>query len=125
MSSIGSYSFIKMDGPPMPTLGADVELLGEREYIDGTAWRLAATKGSQLEVRTVAGVNLVTDANTLESNYQALRGTQVTVIDDLGQTRNNVLIQGVRVIGKQRVLKATASSVNYLVTAVWAMVAVE
>ncbi len=125
MSSIGSYNFIRMEGPPMPTLGAGVELLGEREYIDGTAWRLMATKGDQLEVRTTAGIDTVSNANGLEALYKALINTQVTVVDDLGQTRNNVLIQGVRVIGKQRVLKATTSGVNYLVTAVWAMVAIE
>lgn len=120
MGSIGNFSFIQMKGPGIPEPSAGVESL-DRPWVDGSAWRAMATKGAEFEIETYEGVANVTTANTTEEAYKALIGQLVTVIDDLGQVKPDVLVQGVRVVRKQRLLNPTDSSVSYLIQAVWAL----
>lgn len=120
MSSIGGFTFLQMKGPGIPEPTAGVESL-DRPWVDGSAWRAIATKGAQFEAETYEGVANVSTANSTEEAYKALIGQLVTVVDDLGKTKPNVLVEGVRVVRVQAVLNPTESSVAYLVQAVWAM----
>jgi hypothetical protein len=120
MGSIASFNFLQMKGPGIPEPSAGIESL-DRPWVDGSAWRAMATKGAEFELETYEGVANVIEANGTEESYKALIGQLVTVVDDLGQTKPNVLVQGVRVIRKQATLSPTDTAATYLVQAVWAL----
>ena len=124
MSSIGNFTFIQMSGPAIPAYGAGVESLS-RQWVDGEAWRVLATKGGEFEAETFEGVSTLSIANGTEDDYKRLIAQLVTVIDDLGQVKLNVLVQGVRVVRKQRILHPTDPSMTYFVQAVWALKTIE
>ena len=120
MSQIGSFNFIQMKGPGIPEPTGGVQSL-DRPWVDGTAWRAIATKGSEFEMETYEGVANLSTANSTEESYKLLVGTLVTVVDDLGKKKTNVLVQGVRVVRVNAAISPTDSSVAYLVQAVWAL----
>lgn len=117
-SSIGSETFISMSGPDVPKLAAAVEMI-DRPGIDGIAARVDALKAEELTVYTSQKVVDVEAANDKADEYAALKGTKVTVVDDLGRSVSSVLIVDVRVTKKQTVLTSSPAGTGALVWAVW------
>jgi hypothetical protein len=118
MSSIGTFTFMRMEGPQIPQLAAAVEII-DRPGTDGIASRVNALKAEELTENTIEGVSTLTIAQTRADYYAAYKGTCKTVIDDIGREVDNVLIVDVRVIKVQKVLTASLAGVNYLIYAVW------
>lgn len=117
-SSIGSINFIKLSGPQVPKLASAVEII-DRPGVDGTASRVNALKAEEITVYTIEGKNSLNDAKAAADTYAALKGTIVTVVDDLGRSVDNVLVVDVRVLSAQNVLNPQPTNNNYLVRAVW------
>ena len=118
MSDIGAQTFLSMQGPDVPLLAAAVEII-DRPGLDGVASRVDALKATELTVYTIQKVEDVDEANDKADDYAALKGTKVTVIDDLGRSVSNVLIIDVRVTKKQKVLTSSPAGTGAIVWAVW------
>ncbi len=118
MSSIGIYLFWKMEGPQIPTLAEAVEII-DRAGTDSTGERLNALKAEDITKYTTKGVTLLSSANNAIDDYASLKGSRVTVVDDMGRTVNKVLVVDVRVLGIQQVLNSSPPGTNYLIRAVW------
>ena len=117
-SGIGAFDFIKMEGPQIPTLAEAVEII-DRAGTDGTGNRLNALKAEDITKYTTEGVTLLATANSAADDYAALKGTHVTVEDDIGRIVNSVLVVDVRVLGVQQILNSDPAGNNYLIRAVW------
>lgn len=118
-SSIGTFEFLQMQGPQIPLLASAVEII-DRAGTDGTAYRVDALKAEELTIYTIEGVEAKADANDRADDYSALKGTLVTVIDDLDREVENVLVVDVRVIRTpQTILNSVPADINYLVSAIW------
>ena len=118
MSSIGAYSFLKMEGPQIPMLAAAMEII-DRTGVDGTDSRENALKAEDITKYTTQGVTLTAWANAAADYYAALKGTYVTVVEDMGRTVYYVLVIDVRVLGVQRIFNPDPPGNNYLIRAVW------
>lgn len=118
MSNIGSETFISMSGPDVPLLAAAVEII-DRPGLDGIASRVDALKATELTIYTIQKVVDVDTANDKADDYADLKGTKVTVEDDLGRSVASVLIVDVRVTKKQQVLVSSPTGTGALVWAVW------
>jgi len=118
-SSIGSFSFLRMQGAQIPLLASAVEII-DRPGVDGIASRTDALKAEEITVYTLEGVEELEDAQGRADDYAAYKGMHKTVTDDLGREVEDVLIVDVRVTGTpQKVLTATPEGINYLVRGVW------
>jgi len=118
MSSIGAFSFLKMEGPQVPSLAAAVEII-DREGVDSVASRIDAFKAEDITKYTTEGVANITDAQTAADDYAALKGYLVTVVEDVGRTIYNVLVVDVRVISINTIVNSSPANINYLINAVW------
>lgn len=116
MSSIGSFTFIQMVGPQIPTKQPTVAI-NDRAGVDGVSFRLNALKAGQLSVRTVA--TAATVPNTAADDYQAIRGTRVTVVDDMGRSTASVLVVDVVAETPRTVISSSPSGIYYLIAATW------
>ena len=118
MSSIGAFSFLKMEGPQVPSLAAAVEII-DREGVDSVASRIDAFKAEDITKYTTEGVANITDAQTAADDYAALKGYLATVVEDVGRTIYNVLVVDVRVISINTIVNSSPANINYLINAVW------
>ena len=109
---------MKMEGPQVPMLASAMEII-DRSGTDGTGSRENALKAEDITKYTTEGVTLQTTANLSADDYAALKGTYVTVVDDMGRTVTYVLVIDVRVLGAQLVLNPDPTGNNYLIRAVW------
>lgn len=109
-----------MTGPDVPSLAAAVEII-DRSGVNGIASRVEALKAEEITKETVEGVTNLATANAAADDYAALKGTCVTVVDDLGRTTYYVLVIDVRVTGKQNIVNSDPPDINYLIYAVWAL----
>ena len=117
MSSVGSITLLKLSGPQVPSLASAVEII-DRDGVDSVADRVNALKAESVTIYTTEGVSTLVSAQSAADDYSALKGTKVTVVDDMGRSTENVIVIDVRVTRIQQVLNATGS-VNYLIYAVW------
>ncbi|MHC4123924.1 MAG: hypothetical protein ACYSSI_10150 [Planctomycetota bacterium] len=118
MSSIGGFGFIRMEGPDVPMLAAAVAII-DRPGVNGTANRVDALKAEEITVYTKEAVTQLSTANAAADDYAALKGSYVTVVDDMGRGVYDVLVVDVRVLGKQAFLLSDPPDLNYIVRAVW------
>lgn len=118
MSSIGTFEFLRMEGPQIPLLASAVEII-DRSGTDGVASRVDALKAEEITEYTIAGVAYLADAQSMADYYAALKGTYQTVTDDLGREVEDVLVIDVRVTKVQGVKTSSPAGINYLVYAVW------
>ena len=119
MSSIGEFDFLQMIGPQIPLLSAAIEQI-DRPGTDGTAFRDDAFKTADIVVQTVEGVSELATANLAADDYAALKGTMVTVVDDLARQVEDVIILDVRVTKVQAIATPSSGAMgNYLVFASW------
>ena len=117
-SSIGAISFLKMSGQQVPKLASAVEII-DRPGVNGTANRVNALKAEEITVYTLEGMSSLNDAKNIADTYAALKGTNVTVVDDLGRSVSEVLVVDVRVLSVRNVLNPQPAGNDYLVRAVW------
>ena len=121
MSSIGTFSFLQMQGPQIPLLASAVEII-DRPGTDGVASRVDALKAEEITIYTIEGIAQLNDANNRADDYAAYKGTRKTVVDDLGRSVADVLIVDVRVISTpQKMALSVPTNNNYIVRAVWLM----
>ena len=92
-----------------------------RPGIDGSGFRILAKRAPVSQKQTVAAVATLADANAAADAYDALKGSLVTVVDDLGRTNNNVMVIDVQVGSPRSVLKSVPTGINYLVDAIWTL----
>lgn len=119
MSSIGTFEFLRMQGPQIPLLASAVEII-DRHGVDGIASRIDALKAEEIILYTTEGVEDLADAKSRADDYAAYKGTHKIVIDDLEREVEEVLVVDVRVIGTpQKVQTTTPANINYLVRGVW------
>jgi hypothetical protein len=118
MSSIGAFSFLSLKGPQIPALAAAVEII-DRPGVDGTASRIDAFKAEELTINTIEGVTNLVTAQAAADDYAELKGTHVTVVDELGRTVTYVLVVDVRVLSVKALLYSNPPNNNYLINAVW------
>jgi hypothetical protein len=118
MASIGGFTFLQMTGSLLPNISARVRLL-DRPGVDSIGNRNEGSKGKPAEVRTVEGYTALVNANAAVDDYEALKGSYLTVVTDQSRTITNVLVVEVTGVRVQQVANATTSGVNYIVTANW------
>ncbi|MDD5327412.1 MAG: hypothetical protein PHY02_06310 [Phycisphaerae bacterium] len=119
MSSIGEFEFLKMEGPPIPLLAVSVDII-DRAGVDGTASSIDALKAEEVTEYTTEGVANLTTANSRADDYPALKGTHVTVINDIGREVEDVLVVDVRILNTpQKLARSVPAGTSYLVRAVW------
>ena len=119
MSSIGAFSFIRMTGPQVPKLAVAMMPI-DRAGVDGYAFREDAKKVPDIALQTVEGMALLATANSAADDYAALIGTEVTIVDDMARTVNNVMVLAVQVNRVQEIFTPSPASMgNYLVHASW------
>ena len=118
MSTIGSFSFIRMTGPQIPALALAVEPIN-RPAVDGVAFRDDARKVREIMLETIATSTTLAAANVAVDNYAAIKGTLVTIVDDFGRTVNYVMILDVGEVRIQPVSGSSPAGTAYLVKAAW------
>lgn len=96
MAQIGSITFERMSGGSIPKLASAVEII-DREGIDSTGERKNAKKAGFIYVTTTKSYTSLNDLKDAVDNYALLKGSRVTVIDDLGREVNEVLVVDVKV----------------------------
>ena len=107
-----------MEGSDIPTLAAAVEII-DRPGVNGTANRINALKAAEITKYTTEGVASLAAANAAADTYAALKGTHVTVVDDLGRSVGLVLVVDVRVVDKQAITTSDPAGITHMVKAVW------
>lgn len=118
-SSIGTFEFLRMEGPQIPSLASFVEII-DRAGVDGTAFRIDALKAEELTIYTIEGVSYLSEAKTRADDYAELKGTKVTVVDDLEREVEDVLVVDVRVISTpQKLALSVPAGIDYVVRAIW------
>ncbi len=118
MSSIGALTFLRIEGKQLPPLATEIKPF-ERQGIDGSTFIENARKSEEIYWETVEGVGALATANMAANDYADMKGTIVTVVEDLGRTVNNVLVLDVRVMGVKQVFASSIEGVNYLIKANW------
>ncbi len=118
MGYIGAFEFLRMEGPQIPLLAAAVAII-DRQGTNGTGSRVDALKAEEITKYTIEGVTSITTARAAADDYAALKGTHVTVVDDLGRSVASVLVVDVRVTGVQDMLFSDPPDLNYWINAVW------
>ena len=83
-ASIGTFSFLIMNGDLDPP-GPEVEAI-QRPGINGTAWRFLGSKGLPFQVETMAFITNSVNAGIQINNYRQSVGTDLTMIDPIGNT---------------------------------------
>ena len=94
LPQIGAYTFNALSGG-FQVAGQSVQDI-TRPNVDGHAFRFFGKRAFQGVFTSHADVASSAAAKTEIENYQALRGTLVTVIDGIGRTWTNVIVRGVR-----------------------------
>ncbi len=120
MSSIGALTFFKMTGIQLPPLATELKTT-EQRAIDGEGFVENARKSEASIVETIEMVSALATANMAANDYADIKGTIVTVVEDLGRTVNNVLVLDVRVMGVKQVFAPSIEGANYLIKANWVL----
>ena len=118
MSTIGEQTFIRLSGPQMPALAKNMAVIS-RQGKDGAVFRADAKKVPDVPVRGLAVTETLGSAQTAIDTYQALIGTLVTVVDDLGRSTSNVMVLGVQVDRVQFMTTPSPSTAVYWVYSSW------
>lgn len=118
MSGIGAFSFLRMDGPSLPSIAPRIELI-DRDGNDSTAFRTNAYKADLFQKQTIEGVSALLSAQTAADDYALLKGALVIVVEDIGRTIYYVLVVDVRVTQIQVSHNSSPSGINYLIKADW------
>lgn len=90
MSSIGSETFVSLEGLPIP-LGERPEEV-TRPGADGHAYRKSGKEAPEVRLRSTVDVADAATAHSKVTTYLGMRSTIVDVVDDTGETWTNVLI---------------------------------
>ena len=94
MSSIGGHSVISAKGAINPQ-GERLEDT-TRPGVDGVSYRRIGKKSESFQLRTFTDAASAAAAKALvATTYKGLQGTLVTVVDDMGNTWNNVAVLAV------------------------------
>lgn len=120
MSSIGGFTFLQMRGEQLSAIRDQVIII-DRSGVDGAAVNTPAEKAPGITKQTIEGYTSSANALAAKAAYEALLGTFVTVVDDMGATAYNVLITDVSAVRVVAVGACSDASVNYLVYATWQM----
>lgn len=118
MSSIGSFNFIKMTGPQIPTLASMIRPIN-RPGVDGEIFREEAQKVEDITLKTVAMVTNSADAQNAVDNYKSLQGYNVTITDDNERIVQNVMVLQVYGVMVAPLLASVPAGYTHRITANW------
>lgn len=118
MSSIGIFTFIRMDGEELAA-GSIQVIQHSRPGIAGVVFDFRAAKAPMIQKVTREGVANAAVSNAADEDYKALKGSLVTVVDDHGRTNLSVMVVDVKVIRKQPMLLDVPNNHGYHVEAEW------
>ena len=118
MSSIGVITFIRLSGPQIPKLASFIETI-DRPGVDGEAFRENAKKVQGLQIRSIEWVVNIAAANNAIDVYSALKGSLVTVVDDLARSVANVMVIDVQVNRVRTILTSSPSGYSHQVEGTW------
>lgn len=104
MASIGGITVTTWRGSLDPT-GQTVEEI-TRPGVSGHAYATRGKRAMEGLVRTIIDVTSAAAIETTRAAVKALQGTSVTVIDGVGNTINNVVVEQVRIISTRAVASA-------------------
>lgn len=97
---------------PLLFLGGLQEPLGQkveeitRQGVNSHAYRKSAIRGDAFEMIGKVDCDTIAAATALYEEFKLLEGELVTLVDDYGETTNNVMIEAVRLIDKFKLLTA-------------------
>jgi len=113
MGLIGGYSFARIADMPLALAGVDLEVITRKGVPGKALW----PSGITADPKTVECVYLLGSLGAIGvavTNFAALKGTIVTVVDDLGNTYYNVWVKNQRPIRQFKPLASTNAAVAYV-----------
>ena len=121
MSTIGGITVTFLRGQLMPTAETVEDIT--RPGKDGHAYRWLGERSEPQMLASLADVTGLASATATCTAYRALQGSLVTVVDDFGDTRANVMVQSVSGIRFRKIASAAGglhdASASYIVSANW------
>lgn len=94
-ASIGSFTFLTLKGGVSIGSGMTLQEI-TRPNVDGISYRKVGKRGEPFQVNTVIDLLNYPTAKTRVSDYAAMQGTLVTLVEESGSTWNNVLVLNTR-----------------------------
>lgn len=118
MGSIGGYSVMSIQGPP-PSLSGTV--LGDitRPGVPGKAFWPIGTAGTPFSVITTTACASVVSIGLAITSYSALKGNIVSIVDDLGNQYNNLVVREVRPVAQFWAGYGTNPAINWILQCEW------
>ena len=118
MSSVGGYSVMSMQGAP-PTLSGTV--LGDitRPGVPGKALWPVGTAATPFSVITTTACASAYAVGLAITAYCALKGNIVSIIDDAGNTYNNMVVREVRPINQFWAANGTNPAIAWILQTEW------
>ena len=119
-STIASETFLTLKGlmQPMGVKAQDIT----RPNVDGRAFLKIGKRGDRFRMLGVRPVNSIAQIATRMNAYKALECSLQTVVDDAGNSANNVMVHNVRGITYRRVTTAVGGAwtgATFLVVTQW------
>lgn len=93
MPSLGSVDFeiLNASGSVIGDQGQDLESI-ERAGADGRAYRTLGTRPKAAQYQGIKGHSSASSLTSTKASLRGLVGTRTTLVDDLGQTHNVVVL---------------------------------
>lgn len=113
MASIGGFTFLSME-PSLPDAGQPSLVEINRPRVDGVMVINEGLRPVPHVIRTTTICSTSGQLATLPIAYAALVGQLVTIIDDYGNSANNVLVKRVATISARTVLTSSPPSAGIL-----------
>jgi hypothetical protein len=122
-ASIGGKQFLTWRGPKVSPLAMAVAEI-TRSGVDGHAFQQQGYRAPAVGVVTSVDTS---SPESLSTQYQALQGTFVTVVNVDGETVANVMVLGVRILSTKKVELAVGGieAGSWILTAQWELQATE
>lgn len=118
MASVGAYSIFSLKGG-IPYAGVKLRDI-TREGIAGKAFRVVGLHAYPQVVASTTLVNSAVTIKTTMSAYAALMGGLVTVVDDFGDSRSNILVHDVQQVEAFGILTPVpATGANKVLQCYW------
>ena len=121
MSSIGNFNFMTMSRAKIAEPTVVVQIF-DRPGSDGIVYRKGAAKPKETVLNTKEGVSSISIGNGRQEDYAALKGTKVTIINDMGRTSQNVLIVDVDVELVREIINGSDADIEAMVYATWQVI---
>lgn len=113
MASIGGFTFLSLE-PSLPDAPQPSLMEVHRPRVDGVMLINEGLRPVPHIIRTTTICSTSGQLATLPLSYSTLVGTLVTIVDDFGNSANNVLVKRVATISARTVLTSSPPSAGIL-----------